>query len=60
MKNYDASDLTMLAKYMDFMTKYAETMEKLEEIDENELSTEEAVYYTDTMLRINKKILEAM
>ena len=30
MENYDASDLTMLAEYADFMSKYAEYSEKMD------------------------------
>lgn len=48
----------MMAEYTTMMEKFVETMGKLEEIDENELSDAEALYYADVMLRINQKLLE--
>lgn len=60
MKKYnDSDDVTaMLADYTDYMTKYVEFMGKLEEVDEDELSTEEALYYAEVSARISKKVLE--
>jgi len=41
-KKYQESDDTtsMLTDYMDYMTRYAEMMEKLEAVDQKELSNE--------------------
>ena len=33
MKNHDASDVSALAKYADFLAQYQETMEELEDIN---------------------------
>ena len=61
MKNFDESelsDLGVLADYTEMMTRYADTMEKLDDIDEDELTDDELAYYIDVMARINKKLLE--
>lgn len=59
MKSYDSSNPVLLMKYMEMMEKYTEATEALEKIDESELTKEELQYYTDTMLRIEKKLLDA-
>jgi hypothetical protein len=53
------SPSTMTA-YLDYLTKYEKAMTALEEIDESELTPEEDRLYLDTMLRIDKKLLEAI
>ena len=61
MKNLDEdnlSDLSALADYTSMMTRYAGAMEKLDDIDEDELTEEELAYYIDVMARIEKKLLE--
>ena len=61
MKNYDEDDVTDLGafgKYASLMTQYADIMEKLDAIDEEELTAEEDAYYIEVMARINKKLLE--
>ena len=58
-KYADADDPTsMLMDYADYMSKYADAMEKLDQIEEDELTTAEYAYYVDTMARIQKKLLE--
>lgn len=61
MKKYNSSTDTMslLNDYMSFMTRYAEAMKGLEEIDESDLSSVEVLYYTEVMTRINAKLIEA-
>ena len=59
MKSYDSSNPVLLMKYMEMMGKYTEAMNALEKIDESALTKEELQYYTDTMLRIEKKLLDA-
>ena len=59
MKTYDSSNTMMMVKYLEMMGKYADAMNALEKIDESELTKEELQYYTDTMLRIEKKLLDA-
>ena len=53
-------DMSMMMDYLTWMTDYAETMEKLDEIDEGSLSPAEDAYYLEVMIRIEKKSLEAM
>ena len=60
MKNYDASDVSSLAKYADFLAQYQETMEALENIDEKKLTDAEAKLYAQTMLKIDQMLIEAM
>ncbi len=52
--------LGMLSEYVEYMEQYTETMESLEEIDMEELTTEEALYYTEVMLRIEEKLLDVI
>lgn len=61
MKKYSSSDdsLGMLADYSRYMLTYTETMEKMDSIQTDDLSTEDMAYYIDTMARIQKKLLEA-
>lgn len=60
MKKYKESNdaSSMLADYTKYMAQYADTMAKLDAIDEKELSTEEAVYYTEVSARITSKLAE--
>ena len=50
--------LPLMDEYGSMMQQYAETMATLQEIDQDELTSEEALYYTEVMLRINQKILK--
>lgn len=60
MKAYQESDdvASMANEYTAMMMQYLETMTVLQEIDEDTLSDEEALYYAEVMLRINQKLLE--
>ena len=61
MKDFDESsldDLSVLTDYTSLLSQYADVMEKLDAIDEDELTAEEDAYYIEVMLRINKKLLE--
>ena len=62
MKAYMDSDdpISMMGEYTTMMQQYVETMGELEDIDEDELSSKEAIYYADIMLRINQKLLEVL
>ena len=62
MKAYmDSNDpLGMMEEYTSMMQQYVETMGELEDIDEEELSEEEALYYAEVVLRINQKLLEVL
>ena len=56
MKHYDASDFSMLMRYLELLSEYAEQMEKVNSIDQSEFTTEDLMYYNETMLRITQKI----
>ena len=57
LERYDANDLSMVLEYTSFMAQYNETMGKLDDIDESELSPEEDAYYLEVMLRIDQKLI---
>ena len=60
MKKYNQSptDLSLLADYTSYMSKYAETMKKIEAIDESELSDAELNYYLEVTGRVTEKIVD--
>ncbi|MBR2727466.1 MAG: hypothetical protein IKD71_06205 [Solobacterium sp.] len=58
-KAYDVSDTGMMLQYLDMMNKYNDAMKALDSIDESNLTPEEDVYYTQTLLRIDQKLIEA-
>ena len=62
MKKYmkaDSADLlSMAGDYADYMKKYTETMKAIDEINEDELSTADALYYAEVNARISAKLLE--
>ncbi len=55
----DPDNTLMLLKYASMVTQYAETMEKLDAIDESKLSPADDAYYIEVMARIEVKLLEA-
>ena len=55
----DPTDFTILMEYADVMTRYADIMDKLDAIDEDELSPADEAYYIEAMARIEVKLLEA-
>lgn len=54
----DPSSSELLARYSDMMAQYSEVMAALEGIDEDSLSTDDYVYYTEVMARITAKLAE--
>ena len=48
---------SMLIDYLVYLEKFSETMEKLDAIDESELTAAEAFYYSEVMSRISQKLL---
>lgn len=48
--------LSMAGDYADYMKKYTEMMKAISEIDEDELSTADALYYAEVNARITKKL----
>ncbi|MCD7807807.1 MAG: hypothetical protein LUH02_00575 [Erysipelotrichaceae bacterium] len=61
MEKYAESDdsLSMLADYSSYLSQYSETMQKMDAIDEDDLSDEELAYYLEVTARITKKLSEA-
>lgn len=60
MKSYNSSNMNDLMKLTNMMSKLMEMEEKADALDEAEMSTADALYYTEVMLRIEKKLLNAM
>ena len=64
MNRYATADyadmLAMMTDYTNYLTKYTEAMQKLNEIDENELSNEELAYYLEVTARINSKLMQSV
>lgn len=60
MKRYNSSTnpTSMLNDYMSFLNRYTEAMSKLDEISNGEMNNAELLYYTQTVARINQKLLE--
>ena len=60
MKKYNSSSnpTSMLSDYMSFMSRYTETMTKLNEISDDEMNNAELLYYTEVMARINQKLID--
>ncbi len=60
MVKYQSSDdvLGMAVDYGKMMTQYGEWAEKIGEIDESALSSEDAAYYLDAVNRVNQRVLE--
>lgn len=60
-KEYESAEptemLEMLTDYTEYMTDFAEAMEALEEMEDDEMSTEEALYYAQVSSRIAQKLL---
>lgn len=60
-KEYESAEptemLEMLTDYTEYMTDFAESMEALEEMEDDEMTTEEALYYTRVSSRITQKLL---
>ncbi len=58
MQEYNATDdaVDMLEDYTDYMKQYADTMKKMETLGDEEMSTEEALYYAEVTARITEKL----
>lgn len=54
------SNTSLLSKYADYMTKYADMAKKFEAMEDDEMTDEEALYYAEASLRINKKLLNVI
>ncbi|MBQ7993443.1 MAG: hypothetical protein IJ252_10470, partial [Solobacterium sp.] len=62
MKSIDEDNLGLdqMTRYLEFLNKYNDAMEALDAIDESTLTPEEDKLYTETLLRIDQKLLEAI
>lgn len=49
-------DASIMADYLRYASQYEKTVEKIQAIDEKELSDEDALYYAEVMLRITYKL----
>lgn len=62
MERYADADTTemldLLSDYTKYMTEYAEAMESLSELEEQEMSVDEAIYYMEVTTRITEKLWE--
>lgn len=59
-KKYKANptDMSILADYTDYMTRYADVCKTFEAWGDEELSTDELAYYVDVQARVSKKLVE--
>lgn len=61
MKKYssdESNDLSLLAEYLDYLTKVEEMSETFEKWDDEDLSKEEEKYYLEVELRVAMKLLD--
>lgn len=61
MKEYKANpaDISLLADYTKYMSKYADLAKSFEKWDNEDLNAAELAYYTAVQARVSKKLLEA-
>ena len=61
MKSYNAgkADMNAMMKYLNFLSKYSDFVAKVDALDEKSLSSADYLYYSEVMLRVSKKMLEA-
>ncbi len=61
MKVYSTSEnpMELLGQYTEFMLKYTDALDKLDSIDEETLSPADDAYYLETMLYIEKLLLDS-
>jgi len=59
MKNYNASDLSMLTRYTALIQKELDFAETVEKLDDEEMTTAEALYYSEVMLRCSNKMIQS-
>ena len=61
MEKYSESDdaASMLGDYLKMMKVYSDAAEKLDQIDDEELTDAELMYYLEVTNRVEKRLLEA-
>lgn len=62
MKKYknNPGDISILSEYMEYMSKLSDMEQKFKAIEQQDLTTEETMYYAEVTLRIEKKMLEVL
>lgn len=58
--NENPSDTELLLELSNMMTKEADMLNKLNEMDESEMTTAEAAYYLEVTARINEKLASVL
>ena len=56
MNDYDETNPEMIDAYFEYLKKYVDVMDKIEQIDADNLSEADALYYIDFTARIYKKL----
>jgi hypothetical protein len=56
--NSNGTDLSLIANYADMISEYAQWMSETSEIDADDLSVDDYVYYTEAQARIYKRLAE--
>lgn len=56
----DPTNLSLLTKYANIMTEYAEMVESLDNVDTDDLSNAELAYYFEVTARIEKMLLSVV
>ena len=57
--NSDSGNVVSMAlDYADMMSQYSDWAEKMDAVDDSDLSAEDVQYYIDAQSRINKRLLE--
>ncbi|MCR5214987.1 MAG: hypothetical protein K6E10_11280 [Eubacterium sp.] len=57
--NNNPTDTELLGQYFDMLTKYTEYAQAITELEESEMTDEEAAYYLEVTTRVSKKLLNA-
>lgn len=52
------NDINLLLSYTNYLARYSDAMDKLDAVDESDLTQEEWNYYLDTITVIQKRLLE--
>lgn len=58
MKNYNASDLSSLTKYMSLLEKELDFADKADKWEAEEMNDAETLYYVEVINRVNEKLLK--
>ena len=58
MQEYSLTDLSKLSTYNELVSREIEMSEKFEALEKEELTTEEALYYSEVGLRCSQKLLD--